>query len=119
MKKRVLAAVLTGSMLAAAIPGVSAFAANLTLATGNTSGAYYGCGGAMSTVLNEILENNSLTPVSTGASKANIQEIDDENADLAFVQNDVMYYAYTGTDLFDGEEPYETFAAVAGIYDEI
>ena len=118
MKKRILAAVLTGSMIAAAIPGISAFAGNLTLATGGTSGAYYGCGGAMSTVLNDILENSSLTPVSTGASKANIQEIDDENADLAFVQNDVMYYAYTGTDLFEGEEPYESFSAVAGIYDE-
>ena len=29
-----------------------------------------------------------------------------------------MYYAYTGTDLFEDEGKYETFSTVAGLYDE-
>jgi TRAP transporter TAXI family solute receptor len=29
-----------------------------------------------------------------------------------------MYYAYTGTDLFEDEGAYETFSTVAGLYDE-
>ncbi|MDO5703007.1 MAG: TAXI family TRAP transporter solute-binding subunit, partial [Lachnospiraceae bacterium] len=65
-----------------------------------------------------LLENSQLTVTSTGASKANIQMIDDGDADLALVQNDVMYYAYTGTDLFESEGAYDTFASVAGFYDE-
>ena len=98
---------------------MSALAAdNLVLATGGTTGTYYAVGGVMATVLNPILENSSLTVTSTGASKANIQLIDDEDADLATVQNDVMYYAYNGVDLFEDEGAYDTFSAVAGLYDE-
>ena len=117
MKKNVLATILAGGMiLACAMP--AAAADSLTLATGGTTGTYYAVGGVMATVLNPLLENSNITVTSTGASKANIQLIDDEDADLAIVQNDVMYYAYTGTDLFESEGEYDTFSAVAGLYDE-
>ena len=119
MKKTLLAAVLAGGMILAGIGTMTAGAAdNLTLATGGTTGTYYAVGGVMATVLNPLLENSSLTVTSSGASKANIQLIDDEDADLALVQNDVMYYAMNGTDLFEEEGSYDTFAAVAGLYDE-
>lgn len=90
----------------------------LVLGTGGTTGTYYAVGGVMATVLNPLLTNSHLTVTSTGASKANIQLVDDGEVDLATVQNDVMYYAYTGTDLFSEEGKYESFSAVAGIYDE-
>jgi hypothetical protein len=93
-------------------------AENLTLGTGGTTGTNYAIGGVMATVLNPLMEDVSLTVTSTGASKANIQLIDVEEADMAVVQNDVMYYAYTGTDLFEEEGAYDTFSAVAGLYDE-
>ena len=93
-------------------------AVELTLGTGGTTGTYYAVGGTMSTVLNNAMENVSLKVVSTGASKANILDIDDKVSDVAIVQNDVMYYAYNGTDLFAQEGKFETFSAVAGIYDE-
>ena len=118
MKKKVLALAI-GSMVLAGMIGTSAMAAdNLTLATGGTTGTYYAVGGVLATVLNPILENSSLTVTSTGASKANIQLIDDEDADLALVQNDVMYYAYNGIDLFEEEGEYTSFATVCGLYDE-
>lgn len=91
---------------------------NLILGTGGTTGTYYAIGGVMATVLNPLLEQAELTVTSTGASKANIQMIADGDADLATVQNDVMYYAYTGTDLFESDGAYDTFSAVAGLYDE-
>ena len=72
----------------------------------------------MSTVLGDKLSLSSLTVTSTGASKANIQLIADGEADLAIVQNDVMYYANTGTDLFEAEGKYDSFSAVCGMYDE-
>jgi TRAP transporter TAXI family solute receptor len=91
---------------------------NLVLGTGGTTGTYYAVGGVMATVLNPVMKESSLTVTSTGASKANIQLVDVGEADLAIVQNDVMYYAYTGTDLFEDEGAYETFSTVAGLYDE-
>ena len=119
MTKKVLSCVLAGGMILAGMSAMQAAAAeNLTLATGGTTGTYYAVGGVMATVLNPVLENSSITVTSTGASKANIQLIDDEDANLGIVQNDVMYYAYTGTDLFEDEGAYDTFAAVAGMYDE-
>lgn len=119
MKKSLLAAAMTAGLVVSAVSGMTAMAADeLILATGGTTGTYYAVGGVMATVLNQVLTESSLTVTSTGASKANIQLVDDGDADLATVQNDVMYYAYTGTDLFADEGAYDTFATVAGLYDE-
>ncbi len=96
----------------------AAGAQSLTLATGGTTGTYYAVGGVMSTVLNKKLTKSSLTVTSTGASKANIQLLSDGEANLAIVQNDVMHYAATGTDLFEAEGKYESFSSVCGMYDE-
>ena len=96
----------------------AAGAQSLTLATGGTTGTYYAVGGVMSTVLNKKLTKSSLTVTSTGASKANIQLLADGEANLAIVQNDVMHYAATGTDLFEAEGKYESFSSVCGMYDE-
>ena len=117
MKKRILGIVMAASMLIGASTAAMA-ADSLTLGTGGTTGTYYAVGGVMATVLNPVLKESSLTVTSTGASKANIQLVDVGEADLAIVQNDVMYYAFTGTDLFEEEGKYETFSTVAGLYDE-
>lgn len=98
--------------------GADGAAQSLTLATGGTTGTYYAVGGVMSTVLNGKLTKSNLTVTSTGASKANIQLIADGEADLAIVQNDVMHYAATGTDLFEAEGKYDSFSSVCGMYDE-
>ena len=119
MKKKVLAMALTGGMILSGLGMMQASAADtLYLATGGDTGTYFAVGSVLATVLNPVLEESSLTVTSSGASKANIQMIDDEDADLATVQNDVMYYAYNGIDLFEEEGAYTSFAAVAGLYDE-
>ena len=117
MKKRILGIVMAASLVLGTATGAMA-ADKLTLGTGGTTGTYYAIGGVMATVLNPILQESSLTVTSTGASKANIQLVDMGEADLAIVQNDVMYYAFTGTDLFEDEGAYDTFSTVAGLYDE-
>ncbi|MBQ7399073.1 MAG: TAXI family TRAP transporter solute-binding subunit [Clostridia bacterium] len=89
----------------------------IVLATGGNTGTYYGYGMAMSTVLAD--ETGIAFDVQpTGASKANIQLIQLGDADMAVVQNDVMYYAYTGTDLFTGEQT-QDFQAMAVLYPEL
>lgn len=117
MKKRILGIVMAAGMVLGSATAAMA-ADSLTLGTGGTTGTYYAVGGVMATVLNPVMEASSLTVTSTGASKANIQLVDVGEADLAIVQNDVMYYAFTGTDLFEDEGAYDTFSTVAGLYDE-
>ena len=103
---------------AAPAPAATGDKEQLVLGTGGTTGTYYAVGGVMSTVLNDKLEKSNLTVTSTGASKANILDVDDGVSQLATVQNDVMYYAYTGTDLFEDVGKIESFSVIAGLYDE-
>ncbi|MBU5628021.1 TAXI family TRAP transporter solute-binding subunit [Oscillibacter sp. MSJ-2] len=99
--------------------GASGTPTSLSMATGGTSGTYYGFSGVLAQVLNEKLGSVlDIAVVSTGASKANIQLVDAGENQLAIVQNDVMYYAYTGTDMFDGEDACTSFSAVASCYPE-
>jgi TRAP transporter solute receptor, TAXI family len=108
----------TGTAAGSAAAGGGAPAA-LNMATGGTSGTYYGFCGVVAQVLNEKLADTlNITVESTGASKANIQLVDAGECQLAIVQNDVMYYAYSGTDMFDGEDPCTSFSAVAACYPE-
>lgn len=93
-------------------------AKSLKMATGGTTGTYYAYGGTVSQVLSSKLNNVKFDVQSTGASKANIYLVADGEADIAIVQNDVMYYAYNGTDLFAGEKV-SGFSAMAGLYAEV
>ncbi len=91
----------------------------LNMATGGTSGTYYGFSGVLANVLNEKLSDTlKINVESTGASGANIDLIDTGADQLAIVQNDVMYYAYTATDMYDGKSPLESYSAVMSCYPE-
>ena len=120
MKKLIVMLLALTMVFALCAPAVSAAGpAKLNYATGGTSGTYYGFSGVIANVLNEKLSDTlKLKVESTGASKANIQMLASGDADIAIVQNDVMSYAYTGTDLFDGTAPITSFSAVASCYPE-
>ncbi len=102
-----------------AAPAASGSAASLRFATGGTSGTYYAYGGVLANVLNSKLTQSQITVQSTGASKANIFLIDDGEADIAVVQNDVMDYAMNGTDLFEEDGAVTSFKTVAALYSEV
>ena len=91
----------------------------ITLATGSTSANYYAIGGVMATVLNPVLTQSNIIVSTTGASKANVQLLQSGDANFAIVQNDVSYYAVTGTDLFEADGAYEDFSALCTMYDEV
>lgn len=125
--KKITAVILAALMLCAVFAGCGAEpgagggdgATALSMATGGTSGTYYGFSGVIAQVLNEKLSGSlNITVESTGASKANIQMIGGGECQLAIVQNDVMAYAYTATDMFEGEEAVSNFSAVAACYPE-
>ncbi|MEI0796834.1 TAXI family TRAP transporter solute-binding subunit [Brachyspira intermedia] len=91
---------------------------NYIFATGGTSGTYYSFGGSIASIWNANIEGMNITAQSTGASAENLRLLNRHEADLAFVQNDVMDYAYNGTDIFAGEV-LTNFSAVLTLYPEI
>lgn len=92
---------------------------SLSMATGGTSGTYYGFSGVLANTLNtKLADSLNITVQSTGASKANIDQIDLNASQLAIVQNDVMYYANTATDMYKDASPIDSFSAVMSCYPE-
>ncbi len=91
---------------------------NYVFATGGTSGTYYSFGGVIANLWNNNIEGMNVTAQSTGASAENLRLINRGEADLAFVQNDVMDYAYNGTDMFEGEV-LSNFSAILTLYPEV
>ena len=91
-------------------------ASELRFVTGGESGTYY----AFGSVIAQHATNNAgvkVTALVGNGSQANVLELEDGNAELAFCQSDVMAYAYAGTNLFEGA-PVEVFSTVAALYDE-
>lgn len=88
------------------------------LATGGTSGTYYPYGGAVANIWNTKVENMNVTAQATGASKENLRLISSEEAEFAIVQNDVMDYAFHGTDMFEGQK-LGNIAAIGTLYPEV
>ena len=86
------------------------------LATGGTTGTYYGVGSAMMNVLNPLLTLTELNVTSTGASKDNVEGITDDEYGLAILQSDVLTSAHEGTNVFTAPETDALW--VAGLYNE-
>jgi len=96
---------------------VSADKIFLNIGTGGTAGTYYPLGGAIAEILNSKLTNVNATAVSTGGSVANINMLKENSIQLAFVQNDVAYYAYNGIEFFQ-DKKFTGMKALCSLYPE-
>jgi TRAP transporter TAXI family solute receptor len=90
----------------------------ISIATGGTGGTYYPLGGAMAKIFNENIEGVNANAESTGASIANIQLIEDGDAQLALIQNDISYYAYEGIEMYSDKGKQEKIRGMACVYPE-
>ncbi|PHJ39892.1 C4-dicarboxylate ABC transporter substrate-binding protein [Desulforamulus profundi] len=127
MKKKGLALLAAITMLALLITGCSQSGEQkaaekaekkfINIATGGTAGVYYPLGGAIAEILNKNLPGANATAQSTGASVANVNLLTQGNVQIAFVQNDIAYYAASGTELFK-DKKVEGLKALAAIYPE-
>lgn len=88
---------------------------NLNFTTGGDQGTYYGFGSVLAGQVSGATDT-TVTAITSGGSKANIEALEMGDAQLGFVQSDVMAYAYNGTNLF--EEKVEDFSTVAALYME-
>ena len=92
--------------------------ADLTFVTGTQTGTYF----AFGTVLANYITNNTevkVTAIAGNGSADNIDALDLEDDQLAFVQNDVAYYAYNGIRFsrYEGKAV-TSFRAIASLYTE-
>ena len=117
----VLAALLLLSLCACGEASESASAASsgakLRFVTGGESGTYY----AFGSVISQHATNNAgidVVGLVGNGSQANVMELQDGNAELAFCQSDVMAYAYNGTNLFAESGKVDCFSTVAALYME-
>ena len=92
----------------------------LRFVTGGESGTYY----AFGSVIAQHATNSTDVPVTAlvgNGSAANLAELEDGNAELAFCQSDVMAYAYDGSEQWQSlgsGAPVTCFSTVAALYDE-
>ena len=89
----------------------------IKIATGGEAGVYYAYGNALANLLEKNMRI-TVTAIPSGGSADNINMLRNDRAEMAFVQNDIMTYAYNGTNIFSTEEPFRDLCAVASLYHE-
>lgn len=88
----------------------------MSVATGGTSGTYYVVGGAIASAITKG-GKIQCTAETGNASVANLNLVATEGIEIAFVQNDIAYWAYNGELMFQGK-PAKNIRAVASLYPE-
>jgi len=116
MKKRLLS-VAVALVLVFALTSSACAATFLSIATGGTTGTYYPLGGDIANLFQTVLPDVKASAQATGGSADNLRLIDTGNAELGTVQNDVSWFAYTGTDSFENEQ-ITSFSVIASLYAE-
>lgn len=89
---------------------------NVTLLTGGEAGVYFPLGVAMADIIDSSLDNVSATGVSSGASVSNAEQLNNGEAQLALVQNDIAFYGAEGSNMFS--EVLDNYSGVFTIYPE-
>ncbi len=89
----------------------------INIATGGTAGTYYPLGGAMADIFNKNIPNCNASAQSTGASVANVNLLQQGKVDIGFIQNDIAYYAATGTEMFK-DKKVDGLLGMATLYPE-
>lgn len=89
----------------------------VNIATGGTAGVYYPLGGAIQEILNKNIAGVSAAAQATQASVANTNMLKDGSVQVAFVQNDISYYAVNGTEMFK-DKKIDGLRGLATLYPE-
>ena len=88
----------------------------LTFTTGGDQGTYYGFGSVLAGQVSGDTATK-VTAITSGGSQANVEAIQAGDAQIGFVQSDVLAYAYNGTNLFEGAAVTD-ISVVAALYNE-
>jgi len=88
----------------------------ISLATGGTQGTYYALGGTFADLITDETGIKTTAEVSQ-ASAANANALKAGDAEIAFIQTDIAYYAKNGELMFDGAA-IDNIVAIGGLYPE-
>ncbi len=114
--KKVIIVALVAVMAAFSFTAMASAATYMSVATGGTSGTYYAVGGALAAAVTK--DGKVQCTAETGnASVANANLISTKGIEIAFVQNDITYWAVNGQLMFQGK-PLKNIRAVASLYPE-
>ena len=86
------------------------------LATGKAGGTYYSLGTCIASVWDKYSQSTTNIATTSG-SVQNIEMLLKENADFAFVQNDILHYALEGKEMYE-ENAQRGISVVANLYSE-
>lgn len=103
-------------VVALSLVSVASAASYMSIATGGTSGTYYPIGGAIASAVSKAGKINC-TAETGNASVANANLIATKGIEVAFVQNDITYWAYNGQLMFQGK-PLKNLRTIAALYPE-
>ena len=108
---------------AAAWPATAQQRTFIAIATGGTAGVYFPLGAALAELWTGKVANVQATAQTSGASVANIRLLQRGDVAVAFVQNDITYYAFYGTEMFKDNvankvQPVANLRGMAMLYPE-
>ncbi|MCX7983155.1 MAG: TAXI family TRAP transporter solute-binding subunit [Syntrophales bacterium] len=88
----------------------------LSIGTASTGGTWYPLGGAIASVISKYVKDTEATAHPSGASVENIRLLKKGQTDIVMLMPDSAYWAYTGTEQFAKEKPYQDIRAILAMY---
>ena len=91
----------------------------ISISTGGTAGTYFPLGAAIAKIYNDNIPGVTANAESTGASVENVGLVSKGETELAFIQSDITFYAFTGTESFKDTGKVENIRGLAMLYPEV
>lgn len=91
----------------------------ICIATGTTKGTYYPLGRALTKIYNDNIKDLRALDQSTQGSVENMVLMGKGKVEIGFVQSDIAYYAFTGTEIFKDKDKVENIRGMTMLYPEI
>lgn len=91
---------------------------NINIATATTGGVYYPLGNAMAQLFNQKIPGIKASAQATAGTPQNILLMQKKEAEVAFAQNGVAYYAYNGQEMFK-DKPTKFLRGITNLYPNV
>ncbi|MCX7781434.1 MAG: TAXI family TRAP transporter solute-binding subunit [Negativicutes bacterium] len=91
---------------------------NINIATATTGGVYYPLGNAMAQLFNQKVPNVKASAQATAGTPQNVLLMQKKEAEIAFAQNGVAYYAYNGQEMFK-DKPVKLLRGITHLYPNV
>ena len=91
---------------------------NINIATATTGGVYYPLGNAMAQLFNQKITGIKASAGATAGTPQNVLLMQKKEAEVAFAQNGVAYYAYNGMEMFK-DKPTKFLRGITYLYPNV